>query len=150
MAEPPPGSFPIGFNESFVVDDTSLQQAQYILADRVTGAETVAVAPDGSLGIVDKFGRVCLCCFSVCWDCPHIAPGAWAPLCSAQAMLAQLRRGAATASSPSVSARPSTHRHTAVHVLQLLPCRAAAAHGVAASSPPLPVVSCPLSTPLVS
>lgn len=58
MAEPPTGSFPIKFNSSFVVDDTSLQQAQYILADRVTGVETVAVAPDGSLGIVDKFGRI--------------------------------------------------------------------------------------------
>jgi hypothetical protein len=58
MQDPPPGTLPIKFNDSFVVDNAVLKQAEYILADRVTGVETVAVAPDGSLGIVDKFGKV--------------------------------------------------------------------------------------------
>lgn len=59
MAEPPSGSVPIRFNESFVVENDILKQAEYILSDKVVGVETVAVAPDGSLGIVDKFGKVC-------------------------------------------------------------------------------------------
>jgi hypothetical protein len=58
MAEPPPGSLPVSFNSSFEVADISLTQAEYILLDKLTGVETVAVAPDGRLGIVDKFGRV--------------------------------------------------------------------------------------------
>lgn len=58
MVEPPPGSVPVTFNSSFEVTDTTLTQAEYILSDKLTGVETVAVARDGRLGIVDKFGRV--------------------------------------------------------------------------------------------
>jgi hypothetical protein len=58
MQDPPPGTLPIKFDDKFVVDNAALKQAEYILADRLTGVETVAVAPDGSLGIVDKIGRV--------------------------------------------------------------------------------------------
>lgn len=58
MAEPPPGSLPVSFNSSFEVTDTTLTHAEYILSDKLTGVETVAVARDGRLGIVDKFGRV--------------------------------------------------------------------------------------------
>jgi hypothetical protein len=58
MAEPPKGSLPPKFNSSFVISDTSLTTAHYILAGSVRGVETVAVAPDGRLGIVDKIGKV--------------------------------------------------------------------------------------------
>lgn len=58
MAEPPAGSLPISFNSSFPVDNSLLQKAEYILTDKVTGVETVAVSPDGRLGLVDRFGKV--------------------------------------------------------------------------------------------
>lgn len=58
MQDPPKGSLPPKFNSSFVVDNNLLQQAEYILADKVTGVETVAVGMDGSLGLVDRLGKV--------------------------------------------------------------------------------------------
>lgn len=58
MQTPPAGSLPIHFNESFTVDNNALKSAHHVLADRVRGVETVAVAPDGRLGIVDKIGKV--------------------------------------------------------------------------------------------
>lgn len=49
------------FNSNFTVTDTTLTHAQYVLADKITGVETVAVSRDGKLGIVDKIGRVSFC-----------------------------------------------------------------------------------------
>lgn len=58
MAEPPAGSVPFSFDSKFVVDNEALTKAEYILTDKISGVETVAIAPDGQLGLVDKLGRV--------------------------------------------------------------------------------------------
>jgi len=58
MAEPPAGSVPFSFDSKFVVDNEALTKAEYILTDKIAGVETVAIAPDGQLGLVDKLGRV--------------------------------------------------------------------------------------------
>lgn len=58
MAEPPPGSLPLTYNASFASADERLAAADVLLPGAIAGVETVAVARDGRLGLVDKFGRV--------------------------------------------------------------------------------------------
>jgi hypothetical protein len=58
MQDPPAGSLPPRWTSGFVPGNEVLKSARTILSDVVVGVETVAVAPDGRLGLVDKFGQV--------------------------------------------------------------------------------------------
>eukprot|EP00879_Flechtneria_rotunda_P017206 GHRR01018025.1.p1 GENE.GHRR01018025.1~~GHRR01018025.1.p1 ORF type:complete len:385 (+),score=107.69 GHRR01018025.1:394-1548(+) len=58
MAEPPAHSMPPEWNPNFKIENDALTKAAFILKDKVTGVETVAVAPDGRLGLVDKWGKI--------------------------------------------------------------------------------------------
>ncbi|KAF8057272.1 OXSR1 [Scenedesmus sp. PABB004] len=58
MAEPPPGSLPVRWDAGFKPGNEALAAARVVLADRIVGVETVAVAPDGRLGLVDKWGQI--------------------------------------------------------------------------------------------
>eukprot|EP00882_Tetradesmus_deserticola_P006802 GHRQ01007162.1.p1 GENE.GHRQ01007162.1~~GHRQ01007162.1.p1 ORF type:complete len:400 (+),score=115.27 GHRQ01007162.1:158-1357(+) len=58
MAEPPAGSLPLKWDKDFKIDNDALTKAQMVLTDRIVGVETVAVAPDGRLGLVDRFGKI--------------------------------------------------------------------------------------------
>lgn len=62
MAEPPPGTLPLTWDAGFRVEDDSLpNNTKYILQDQIAGVETVALGPEGWLGLVDKHGQVRCC-----------------------------------------------------------------------------------------
>lgn len=58
MEEPPEGSLPLKWNKTYKVVNQDLRSVETVLKDEIIGAETVAVAPDGRLGLVDKDGKV--------------------------------------------------------------------------------------------
>eukprot|EP00878_Enallax_costatus_P020231 GHUV01021380.1.p1 GENE.GHUV01021380.1~~GHUV01021380.1.p1 ORF type:complete len:200 (+),score=43.14 GHUV01021380.1:139-738(+) len=58
MEEPPEGSLPLKWDKSFKVTNEDLKHAELVLKDDIIGPETVAVAPDGRLGLVDKYGKI--------------------------------------------------------------------------------------------
>lgn len=59
MAEPPPGTLPLTWDTGFRVEDDSLpNNTKYILQDQIAGVETVALGPEGWLGLVDKHGQI--------------------------------------------------------------------------------------------
>jgi hypothetical protein len=59
MATPPPGTLPLTWDARFKLEDDSLtNNTRYILQDQIVGVETVALGPEGWLGLVDKYGQV--------------------------------------------------------------------------------------------
>ncbi|WIA21898.1 hypothetical protein OEZ85_004268 [Tetradesmus obliquus] len=58
MAEPPAEGLPLKWDKGFKVENDVLTKAKFVLADEIVGVETVAVAPDGKLGLVDRFGKI--------------------------------------------------------------------------------------------
>lgn len=58
MEDPPEGTVPMKWDKSYKVTNEDLRNAELVLKDEVIGAETVAVAKDGRLGLVDKYGKV--------------------------------------------------------------------------------------------
>jgi len=64
MQPPPPGSLPFPFDERFHVDNSALQAARrFFLGEGLVGVETVAVAPNGTLALVDAGNKVrAFCC----------------------------------------------------------------------------------------
>lgn len=49
---------PPKWDKTYKMDNDHLMKAKMVLKDQIVGVETVAVAPDGQLGLVDKFGKV--------------------------------------------------------------------------------------------
>lgn len=82
MAAPPRGALPFAFDEAFAPPGAELRRAaRHFAADGVEGVETVAVAPNGSLALADRFGRVRACaCACACRAAPR---GAWPPAAAA-------------------------------------------------------------------
>lgn len=60
MEEPPEGSLPLKWNTTYKVTNEDLKHAEILLKDDLVGVETVAVGPDGKLGLVDKYGKIFL------------------------------------------------------------------------------------------
>ncbi|KAI8477110.1 MAG: strictosidine synthase [Monoraphidium minutum] len=62
MQAPPPGLVPVVYDDAFDPNSTDLRAAARHFAgdDRIAGVETVAVAPNGTLALINKFGEVFL------------------------------------------------------------------------------------------
>jgi hypothetical protein len=64
MMLPPPGLLPITYDHGFAPNSTDLKAAKLLFSGdesgkgAIVGVETVAVAPNGSLGLVDRLGQV--------------------------------------------------------------------------------------------
>lgn len=59
MTPPPPGLLPVAYDDRFDANSTELRAARRLFAGTgVVGVETVAVAANGSLGLVTRFGDV--------------------------------------------------------------------------------------------